>query len=108
MNENHSLSLAIRNFLDGLAELIAERLREEVGQDQVRVEKESATPTKLEKDAAKPTRLLTADEVARFLRVPKARVYELVAQKRIPAFHIGRLIRIPEDGLHAWVSKGGD
>ncbi len=104
MNENQPLSLAIRNFLDGLAELIAERLREEFGQDQARVEKESATPS-TEKDAAKPTRLLTADEVARFMRVPRARVYELVAQRKIPAVRVGRLIRIPEDILQAWVSK---
>ncbi len=39
MNEDHSLSLAIRNFLDGLAELIADHLREEVSQSQARVEK---------------------------------------------------------------------
>ncbi len=39
MNENQSRSLAIRNFLDGQDELIADHLRDEVSQNQARIEK---------------------------------------------------------------------
>lgn len=51
---------------------------------------------------------LLAHEAAEILRVPKTRIYELVCQKKLPAVHIGRLIRIPEDELNAWIAKGGE
>jgi excisionase family DNA binding protein len=50
---------------------------------------------------------LTAEEVALFLRIPKASVYELIRQNRLPHFRIGRLVRIPEEGLRAWIASGG-
>jgi len=98
MNEDQSLSLAVSRFLDGLAQLIAEHVHEKLDRDQAKVQK----------DSGKPARLLTPNEVARLLVVPRRRVYELVARKKISAVRIGRLIRIPEAGLQSWLSEGGD
>lgn len=50
---------------------------------------------------------LTAEEVAQILRIPTYHVYELVRRKRLPHFRIGRLVRIPEEGLRAWIASGG-
>ncbi len=52
-------------------------------------------------------RILLPDEAAALLRVPKPRVYELVRQRKLPAFRVGRLIRISEHDLDEWVSRGG-
>jgi excisionase family DNA binding protein len=52
-------------------------------------------------------KVLLASEAAAILRVPEARVYELVRQGRLPAVHIGRLVRIPEDALRKWIAEGG-
>jgi excisionase family DNA binding protein len=50
---------------------------------------------------------LTVDEVAVLLRIPKARVYELVRQRKLGVVHIGRSVRIPEEALDELVEKGG-
>jgi excisionase family DNA binding protein len=41
------------------------------------------------------------------LRVPKARVYELIRQGRLPAVRVGRLVRVPEEELRVWIARGG-
>lgn len=46
---------------------------------------------------------LTVRETAEALRVGKNTVYELIRHGDIPAVRIGRAIRIPEKGLHAWL-----
>jgi excisionase family DNA binding protein len=51
--------------------------------------------------------MLLAQEAAQMLRLPKARIYELVRQGRLPAVRVGRLVRIPEDELRAWIARGG-
>ncbi len=51
--------------------------------------------------------LLTAKEVAALLRVPALRVYELARTGAIPCVRIGRQVRFPEDGLRAWIARGG-
>jgi len=51
--------------------------------------------------------LLLVDEVAKTLRVPKARIYELVRQGELPAVRVGRLIRISGEALQAWIAGGG-
>jgi len=53
-------------------------------------------------------KMLLANEAAEILRVPKARVYELVRQRDLPAIRIGRLVRIPEEELRAWIARGGE
>ncbi len=52
-------------------------------------------------------RLLTAEDVAGILQVPKASVYELIRLKRLPVVRIGRLVRVPEDELRSWIATGG-
>lgn len=49
----------------------------------------------------------TVPEVARILRVPKLHVYRLVRQGDLPAVHVGRWVRIPEEALRAWIAQGG-
>lgn len=54
--------------------------------------------------------LLTAMEVARRLRVSRAMVYSLVARGDLPSVRIGTAVRIPADGLEAFIAahtRGG-
>jgi excisionase family DNA binding protein len=42
--------------------------------------------------------LLTAEEIAKILRISRAKVYRLISQRMIAAVHIGRAVRvIPAD-----------
>ena len=41
--------------------------------------------------------LLTVDEAARFLKVPKTWIYERTRARRIPLRKLGRLVRIPRN-----------
>jgi excisionase family DNA binding protein len=52
-------------------------------------------------------RLLTADEVSDLLQIPKQHTYRLIREKKLPAVRIGKLVRVPEDALKAWVAAGG-
>jgi excisionase family DNA binding protein len=52
-------------------------------------------------------KLLTAEEVAKILRIPKLNVYRLVRERRLPAVRIGRFVRVPEEELRAWLARGG-
>ena len=51
--------------------------------------------------------LLKVDEVARMLRVPSARVYDLARQRVIPSVRLGRQIRVDRSALRRWVESGG-
>lgn len=50
-----------------------------------------------------PRRYLTVPEVAYYLSVGKSTVYRLVETGELDAVHIGRLIRIPEPALRAFI-----
>jgi excisionase family DNA binding protein len=52
-------------------------------------------------------RLLTAQQVAVFLQVPKARVYELAREGLIPTVHLGRQLRVSASALDDWIADGG-
>ena len=53
-------------------------------------------------------RLLTAKEVSKILRVPTARVYELVREDALPAVRLGqRQVRFDEGLLREWIARGG-
>lgn len=52
-------------------------------------------------------RLLTADEVAPYLRVPTARVYEMARLDLIPAIRMKRQVRFLEAALLEWLKRGG-
>lgn len=52
--------------------------------------------------------LLTAEQVARYLRVDKFTVYRLVAQKKIPAFKVGNQWRFKRDLLDEWLKRNSN
>ncbi len=52
-------------------------------------------------------KLLLAEEVADLLRVSRSRVYELIRQGVVPGVHVGRQVRVPEEGLRRWIEEGG-
>ena len=52
--------------------------------------------------------LLTADQVARYLKVDKFTVYRLVSQKKIPAFKVGSQWRFKRKLLEDWLKKNSN
>lgn len=53
------------------------------------------------------TRLLRVEEAAALLGVSRARCYELVRQRVIPAVHLGRQVRFDPLAIQAWLAGGG-
>ena len=49
--------------------------------------------------------LLTAVQVARYLKVDKFTVYRLVAQKKLPAFRVGSQWRFNRKIIEEWLLK---
>jgi excisionase family DNA binding protein len=49
--------------------------------------------------------IMTAHEVADYLRVSDAKVYRLVKQHRIPVVRIGKTWRFRKDLLDEWIKK---
>ena len=47
--------------------------------------------------------ILTAQEVARYLKLSKSTVYRLVQAKKLPAFKVGGKWRFHEQALVAWL-----
>jgi excisionase family DNA binding protein len=47
--------------------------------------------------------LLTVKDLEAELQLGRTRTYELVRSGRIPVIRIGRVVRIPRDGLRRWV-----
>ena len=47
--------------------------------------------------------LLTVRETAQRLRISRYLTYELVARGELPAFRLGRAIRIRRDALDSWI-----
>jgi excisionase family DNA binding protein len=52
--------------------------------------------------------LLTAEQVARYLRIDKFTVYRLVTQKKIPAFKVGNQWRFKKELLDEWLKKNSN
>ena len=52
-------------------------------------------------------RLLRVDEAAALLGVSRARCYELVRQRVLPAVHLGRQVRFDPAAIQAWLAGGG-
>jgi len=49
--------------------------------------------------------LLTAEQVARYLKVDRFTVYRLISQKKIPAFKVGNQWRFKRKMIDAWLIK---
>jgi excisionase family DNA binding protein len=52
--------------------------------------------------------LLTAEQVAHYLKVDKFTVYRLVSQKKIPAFKVGSQWRFKKRLLDDWLRKNSN
>ena len=53
------------------------------------------------------TKLLTVSEVAQYLQVTNARVYELIREGTVQAVRLGRQVRINPAILQTFVDQGG-
>lgn len=49
--------------------------------------------------------LLTTEEAARLLRVPKSTLYELVRSRHLPHVRVGRGLRFTRADLASWVQQ---
>lgn len=49
-------------------------------------------------------RLLTAEEVAQILRVPRSTIYELARNRRIPFVKVGRRTLFERESLLDWIA----
>ncbi len=47
--------------------------------------------------------VLTVPEMAKVLRIGRGSAYELVRTNTVPHVRVGRLVRIPRDGLVTWM-----
>jgi excisionase family DNA binding protein len=48
--------------------------------------------------------LLNAEETARFLKVPRSTLYELVRSRGLPHVRVGRVLRFTRQDLSAWIT----
>lgn len=49
--------------------------------------------------------ILTVDEMARFLRISRAKAYSMTQSGEIPTFRMGRSVRVRRDRLEAWLEE---
>ena len=54
-------------------------------------------------DDATPRRIMTAPEVAEYLRIHLSTLYKLVRKHQIPAFKMGTEIRFDRDVIEKWI-----
>jgi excisionase family DNA binding protein len=55
-----------------------------------------------------PEKLLTTNQVARYLKVDKFTVYRLVTQRKMPAFKVGSQWRFKKKMIDAWLMKNSN
>lgn len=53
-------------------------------------------------------KLLTAVQVAQYLKIDKFTVYRLVSQKKIPAFKVGNQWRFKRTLINEWLLKNSN
>ena len=51
--------------------------------------------------------LLTVDQVAEYLQVPKSWIYERTRTREIPVRKMGRHVRIPRNEFLVWIEREG-
>ncbi len=51
--------------------------------------------------------ILTIDEVAEYLKIPKSTVYKLAQEGKIPAQKVGRHWRFHKDAIDGWFKRDG-
>jgi excisionase family DNA binding protein len=50
-------------------------------------------------------KFLTVDEVAEYLSLSRATIYQWASEKRIPHYRMGRAIRFKQAEIEAWLSE---
>jgi len=60
------------------------------------------------KDTKLNDQVLTIREVAQYLRLSEAKIYELARNGTLPAVRIGKSWRFQKELLMEWVRKGGE
>jgi len=50
-------------------------------------------------------KILTAEEVCKYLRIPRSSLYKLAKEKKIPAFRVGRHWRFKKIKIEEWVER---
>ena len=56
-------------------------------------------------EALMDSEFLTAEEVAKYLRLPLSTVYKLVQDKRLPGFKVGKHWRFRKDSFEKWIKE---
>jgi excisionase family DNA binding protein len=51
--------------------------------------------------------LLRVNDVASRLNLRRATIYRLIRDGILPAVHVGRIVRVPEHALAAFIASGG-
>ena len=51
------------------------------------------------------SKILTIDEVAEYLKIPKKTVYQMTRSGELPAFKAGKHWRVPQSELDAWITR---
>jgi len=59
----------------------------------------------LDYEANKKPRLMTTEEVSRYLRISRVSVYRLVKQQKIPVSRIGKHLRFRKDVIDEWLTQ---
>lgn len=59
-------------------------------------------------DAQNDGEVMTTRDVAQYLRISEAKVYELARSGTIPALRIGKSWRFQKDLLKDWIRKGAE
>ena len=49
--------------------------------------------------------LLTIEEAARYLRLSRAKVYQMAQRSELPSVRMGRSVRVRRDRLDAWLDE---
>ena len=49
--------------------------------------------------------ILSAEEVYKYLKIPRSTLYKLARDKEIPAFKVGRHWRFKKEKLETWLEK---
>ena len=52
--------------------------------------------------------IMTAAELAEFLRVKRMTIYRLLKKSAIPAFRVGAEWRFQREAVESWIKAGGD
>lgn len=51
--------------------------------------------------------LMDVERVSAYLGIPKSTVYAYSMRRKIPHYHVGKLLRFKKDAIDAWLESGG-